>query len=159
MRPADDGEAALFREAPQRAKGVEREAFLNQACAGNENLRSRLEALLQAEERANQTEEARATISTYTKDLPASTPEATEQAGDRIGHYKLLQQIGEGGCGVVYMAEQEEPVKRRVALKVIKLGMDTKQVTRAALSTCGHQKAISYQLDERLAADRGDAYV
>jgi serine/threonine protein kinase/tetratricopeptide (TPR) repeat protein len=52
----------------------------------------------------------------------------TEQAGDRLGRYKLLQQIGEGGCGVVYMAEQEEPVRRRVALKVIKLGMDTKTV-------------------------------
>src|SRR2546426_352934 len=52
----------------------------------------------------------------------------TEKAGDRIGRYKLLQQIGEGGCGVVYMAEQEEPVRRRVAVKVIKLGMDTKQV-------------------------------
>ena len=50
-----------------------------------------------------------------------------EQPGDRIGRYKLLQQIGEGGCGVVYMAEQEEPVRRRVALKVIKLGMDTKR--------------------------------
>jgi len=52
----------------------------------------------------------------------------TEKPGDRIGRYKLLQQIGEGGCGVVYMAEQEEPVRRSVALKVIKLGMDTKQV-------------------------------
>ena len=52
------------------------------------------------------------------------------KAGDKIGRYKLLQQIGEGGCGVVYMAEQEEPVRRRVALKVIKLGMDTKQVDR-----------------------------
>jgi serine/threonine protein kinase/tetratricopeptide (TPR) repeat protein len=51
-----------------------------------------------------------------------------EKAGDRIGRYKLLQQIGEGGCGVVYMAEQEEPVRRRVALKIIKLGMDTKSV-------------------------------
>src|SRR5439155_1635963 len=49
-------------------------------------------------------------------------------AGDRIDRYKLLQQIGEGGCGVVYMAEQEEPVRRRVALKVIKLGMDTRRV-------------------------------
>ena len=55
-------------------------------------------------------------------------PPLTEKAGDKIGRYKLLQQIGEGGCGVVYMAEQEEPVRRRVALKVIKLGMDTKQV-------------------------------
>src|SRR5207253_1951965 len=52
----------------------------------------------------------------------------TEKPGDKIGHYKLLQQIGEGGMGVVYMAEQEEPVRRRVALKVIKLGMDTKSV-------------------------------
>jgi eukaryotic-like serine/threonine-protein kinase len=52
----------------------------------------------------------------------------SEKPGDTIGRYKLLQKIGEGGCGVVYMAEQEEPVKRRVALKVIKLGMDTKSV-------------------------------
>ena len=52
----------------------------------------------------------------------------TEKPGDRIGRYKLLEQIGEGGCGVVYVAEQREPVRRRVALKVIKLGMDTRQV-------------------------------
>src|SRR5213076_3386716 len=52
----------------------------------------------------------------------------TEKPGDRIGRYKILQQIGEGGCGVVYMADQEEPVRRRVAVKVIKLGMDTKSV-------------------------------
>src|SRR5262245_11653891 len=51
-----------------------------------------------------------------------------EKAGDRIGRCKLLEQIGEGGCGVVYMAEQEEPVRRRVALKVIRPGMDTKSV-------------------------------
>jgi hypothetical protein len=55
-----------------------------------------------------------------------------EKAGDRIGHYKLLQQIGEGGCGVVYMAEQEEPVRRRVALKVIKLGMDMSLSSRVS---------------------------
>ncbi len=61
----------------------------------------------------------------------AGTPNAptlAEKPGDRVGHYKLLQQIGEGGCGVVYMAEQEEPIRRRVALKIIKLGMDTHQV-------------------------------
>ena len=57
---------------------------------------------------------------------PAILP--TEKPGDRIGRYNLLEQIGEGGCGVVYMAGQEEPVRRRVALKVIKLGMDTRQV-------------------------------
>ena len=59
-------------------------------------------------------------MSAYTQDAATAKDEATEQAEGRIGHYKLLQQIGEGGCGVVYMAEQEEPVKRRVALKVIR---------------------------------------
>jgi WD40 repeat protein/serine/threonine protein kinase len=68
----------------------------------------------------------------------------TEKPGDRISHYKLLQKIGEGGCGTVYMAEQEEPVRRRVALKIIKLGMDTKQVVarfeaeRQALAMMDH---------------------
>jgi WD40 repeat protein/tRNA A-37 threonylcarbamoyl transferase component Bud32 len=63
--------------------------------------------------------------------LEANTVSETlsaEKSGDRIGAYKLVEQIGEGGCGVVYMAEQEQPVRRRVALKIIKLGMDTKQV-------------------------------
>ena len=67
-------------------------------------------------------ENAAEPLETSTATLPTGKP------GDRIGHYKLLQQIGEGGCGVVYMAEQEEPVRRRVALKIIKLGMDTRQV-------------------------------
>jgi serine/threonine protein kinase len=68
----------------------------------------------------------------------------TEKAGDRIGRYKLLQEIGEGGCGTVYMAEQEEPVRRRVALKVIKLGMDTSRSSplrseRQALAKMDHR--------------------
>src|SRR5690349_3201172 len=62
-------------------------------------------------------------MSDETRVIPPS-----EKPGDKIGRYKVLQKIGEGGCGVVYMAEQEEPVRRRVALKVIKLGMDTKSV-------------------------------
>src|SRR5207237_1432918 len=67
-----------------------------------------------------------------------------EKPGDTIGRYKLLQKIGEGGCGVVWMAEQQEPVRRRVALKVIKLGMDTKEVIarfaaeRQALAMMNH---------------------
>jgi serine/threonine protein kinase len=82
-----------------------------------------------------------------------------EQPGERIGRYKLLQKIGEGGCGVVYMAEQEEPVRRRVALKVIKLGMDTKQVVarfeaeRQALALMDHQN-IAKVLDAG-ATDQG----
>src|SRR6202453_1438230 len=65
-------------------------------------------------------------------DAPPESPVGHEpmfdEPEDRIQHYQLLQQIGEGGCGIVYMAEQQEPVRRRVALKVIKLGMDTKNV-------------------------------
>ena len=74
-------------------------------------------------------------------DLPDTGDEAE---GQTLGHYKLLQKIGEGGCGVVYMAEQERPIRRRVALKVIKLGMDTKQVVarfeaeRQALAVMDH---------------------
>ena len=58
----------------------------------------------------------------------ASALEAQARESGRIGPYKLLQKLGEGGCGVVYMAEQEQPIRRRVALKIIKLGMDTKNV-------------------------------
>jgi serine/threonine protein kinase len=107
---------------------AERVAYLDQACAGDAALRQRVEEFLQA------SGEACGFLESPVAGLPgpggtirvAVVP--TEKAGDRIGHYKLLQQIGEGGCGVVYMAEQEVPVRRRVALKVIKLGMDTKEV-------------------------------
>src|SRR5215831_18665302 len=61
-----------------------------------------------------------------------------EKAGDRIGRYRLLQEIGHGGCGIVYMAEQEEPVRRKVALKIIKLGMDTRQVSFRLQCLAGH---------------------
>src|SRR5712671_6318111 len=74
----------------------------------------------------------------------SSSRPITPKPGERIGRYRLLQEIGYGGCGVVYMAEQEEPVRRRVALKVIKLGMDTRQVVarfdaeRQALALMDH---------------------
>ena len=86
----------------------------------------------------------------------------TEKPGDRIGRYKLLEKIGEGGCGVVYMAEQEEPVRRRVALKIIKLGMDTKSVIarfeaeRQALAMMDHPN-IAKVLDAG-ATDAGRPY-
>ena len=92
MRPAADREEALFREALQRPEGPERDAFLNQACAGDQALRSRLEALLEAHESPDLFLEPQAVPpGNTTVRLPV-----TEKAGDKIGHYKLLQQIGEG---------------------------------------------------------------
>jgi serine/threonine protein kinase len=103
---------------------AQRAAYLQEACAGDNALRQRVEALLCAHETAESFMES--PVLGPRPEIPAVKP--SEQPGDRIGRYKLLQQIGEGGCGVVYMAEQEEPVRRLVALKVIKLGMDTKSV-------------------------------
>src|SRR5690242_1810524 len=102
----------------------ERAAYVQQACAGDEALRQRVEALLRANESAG------TFMGTLAVNLDHGVPAAksANQTGDKIGRYKLLQKIGEGGCGMVYMAEQEEPVRRRVALKIIKLGMDTKSV-------------------------------
>src|SRR5947199_6798529 len=102
---------------------AQRAAYLDQACAGDAALRQEVEALLEANDQAESFLQVPPVGLDFNRSLPF-----TEKAGDQIGRYKLLQQIGEGGCGVVYMAEQEEPVRRRVALKVIKLGMDTKQV-------------------------------
>src|SRR5437667_120773 len=108
---------------------AERVAFLDRECSGDAELRQRVEALLGAHAKAGEfLNEPPAAVSAKTFVITTGMIPITEKAGDRIGRYKLLQQIGEGGCGVVYMAEQEEPVRRRVALKVIKLGMDTKQV-------------------------------
>jgi tRNA A-37 threonylcarbamoyl transferase component Bud32 len=140
MKPADDREEVLFREARQRGKGPEREGFLNQACLGNQALRAKLEALLQAHESADPFLEPQAAAPATETALLG--PE--EGPGTVIGRYKILEKIGEGGFGVVYVAEQREPVKRRVALKIIKLGMDTRQVVarfeaeRQALALMDH---------------------
>src|SRR3954470_21236041 len=106
-------------ELPARERG----AYLDRACGGNADLRRHVEALLKADDKA----ESFLHIPPAGLDFHRTFP-VTEKAGDQIGRYKLLQQIGEGGCGVVYMAEQQEPVRRRLALKVIKLGMDTRSV-------------------------------
>jgi hypothetical protein len=117
-------EADIFTEA-LCVPGGERAAFLAQTCGGDEQLRQKVEALLKSHEE----------IGDFLEDVPdKAVGEARlaamsdEEPPERIGRYKLLQEIGEGGCGVVFMAEQEEPVRRRVALKVIKPGMDTKSV-------------------------------
>src|SRR5260221_1596572 len=134
MNPSPNREVALF-SAALELPAAQRAAHLAEACADDPALRLRLEALLRVHEEAItflvRTERG-AQASPMGAGIPGATVRlagsAAEKAGDRIGRYKLLQQIGEGGCGVVYMAEQNGPVRRRVALKVIKLGMDTKQV-------------------------------
>src|SRR5216684_903630 len=103
---------------------VERAAYLDRACSGDPDLRQRVDRLLKEHDDLGDLPGKRPSKGA----AQGSTGTVGEKPGDRIGHYKLLQQIGEGGCGVVYMADQVEPVRRRVALKVIKLGMDTKQV-------------------------------
>src|SRR3954468_9059860 len=114
---------------------AERAIFLDQACAGNAQLQRQVEELLAEEAKVAGFLETPVVAGVRSLPKDAFTEKGTaileslsEKPGQRIGRYKLLQNIGEGGCGVVYMAEQEEPVRRRVALKVIKLGMDTRSV-------------------------------
>jgi tetratricopeptide (TPR) repeat protein/tRNA A-37 threonylcarbamoyl transferase component Bud32 len=101
---------------------AERAAYLDRACGGDAQLRANVDALLRAEADVGFMAAPAADRTPVPAPLPAEKP------GDRIGRYKLLQKIGEGGCGIVYLAEQQEPVVRRVAVKVIKLGMDTREV-------------------------------
>ncbi|MGP8239656.1 MAG: protein kinase domain-containing protein [Limisphaerales bacterium] len=106
---------------------AQRASYLASACAGDAVLRERVEELLEEREKAAAPAQAAPPPADARQTIVLSFPLA-EKPGDRLGRYKLLQQIGEGGCGVVYMADQEEPVRRRVALKIIKLGMDTRNV-------------------------------
>jgi WD40 repeat protein/serine/threonine protein kinase len=117
-------ERDIFIAALERDDPTERAALLDDACQADAELRGRVERLLDEHERQE----------SFILDSPPAGFDATvdqpinERAGTVIGPYKLLEQIGEGGFGVVFMAEQERPVRRRVALKVIKPGMDTRQV-------------------------------
>jgi serine/threonine protein kinase/TPR repeat protein len=121
---APNGEETIF-AAALALPPEDRAAYLDESCGDDGDLRQRVEVLLQAHVGGEFLEEPAAPLAAQTLRI---SPVISERPGDMIGRYKLLQQIGEGGCGVVYMAEQEKPVQRRVALKVIKLGMDTKQV-------------------------------
>jgi serine/threonine-protein kinase len=138
MTESREREERIFAEALAVPTG-ERPRFLDQACQGDAGLRQRIEALVLAHESAGGFMAAAADVAAL-----AAPPVSAELPGNRIGRYKLLQKIGVGGCGVVWMAEQEEPVRRRVALKIIKLGMDTKAVVarfeaeRQALALMDH---------------------
>ena len=119
-------EEAVFHVGRRIPDGEARQAYLDQVCGGNRGLRDRVNALLHVYEQERSFLE-----STPVEPGAAPTvdlPRLVEGPGTVIGPYKLLEQIGEGGMGVVYMAEQTHPVRRKVALKIIKPGMDTKQV-------------------------------
>ena len=113
----------IFGQAVALSSPAERAAYLQGACAGDPGLRAEVESLLRAHGEAGPFLGERGPA-------PAATTEGPvrEGPGTVIGPYKLLQQIGEGGMGTVFMAEQTHPVRRKVALKVIKAGMDSAQV-------------------------------
>ncbi len=120
-----------------------RAAFLGAISDGDAVLRERLEARLATHDgKQGLGAETAPDAKTTLKAEPPDGPD--ESIGQVIGRYKILEKVGEGGCGVVYVAEQTEPVRRRVALKVIKLGMDTRQVVarfeaeRQALAMMDH---------------------
>jgi eukaryotic-like serine/threonine-protein kinase len=163
MNPAGPDLKAIVCEAADHAAGLERSAYLDRVCHGDAALRQQVESLLKARDEAGGflgspakgPEVVAAPVRDATFD---STPEPegdptpsadwsriAEGPGTMIGPYKLLQKIGEGGMGAVFMAEQTQPVRRRVALKVIKPGMDTGQVVarfeaeRQALAIMDHQ--------------------
>jgi tetratricopeptide (TPR) repeat protein len=127
----------IFLAAQEISDTAEQAAYLAKACGGNPELRRRVEAMLRDAQHADQFFASKGTI--VITDSPLA-----EGPGTVIGRYKLLQKIGEGGMGVVYMAEQREPVVRKVALKIMKLGMDTRQVVarfeaeRQALALMDH---------------------
>ena len=124
MSEPPNPEVAVFAAALE-LPADQRGAYLDRACADDVDLRRQVEALLKVHDDAGHFFDK---LASAARPDPVGSGILAENIGDRIGRYKLLQQIGEGGCGVVYMAGQEEPVHRRVALKVIKLGMDTKSV-------------------------------
>ena len=124
MSDESNREMLIFTEA-LRLPPEGRSDYVTRACAGDDNLLRKVQALLGANDRAGR----------FLDELPSAFTEerirqagAIEKPGDWIGRYHLLQQIGEGGWGIVFLAEQKEPVRRRVALKIIKPGMDTKNV-------------------------------
>src|SRR3954468_18834608 len=123
MNPPSPLEAVFF-AALERGSPRERAAYLDEACAGDPDLRRRAERMLAAQAQAGSFLEQ-----------PAGGPAAGageqpvgEGPGAAVGPYRLLEQIGEGGFGVVFMAEQKEPLRRKVALKLLKPGMDSRQV-------------------------------
>jgi eukaryotic-like serine/threonine-protein kinase len=142
MSPTDSADQAIFEIARHIVSTEARQAYLDQACRADVAQRQRIVELLQAIDEQDSFLETPAVA----RDFSVANDQAIslEKTGEQIGPYKLLQQIGEGGMGKVWMADQREPVRRRIALKLIKPGMDTRQVLarfeaeRQALSMMDH---------------------
>src|SRR5438445_13630070 len=113
----------IFWDALQLGSEEERRTYLEQACGTDHELRQLIEKLLRAQPKAAAFLEQPLPETQATVDEPIP-----EGPGTVIGPYKLLEQIGEGGFGLVFMAEQQQPIRRKVALKILKPGMDTRQV-------------------------------
>jgi hypothetical protein len=117
-----DREETIFLRALELAPGEKRNAYLEEVCAGYANLRQSVAQRLTAHDRP-------ASVLATSADGIAGTSPGGEKSGDRFGsRYELIVEIGRGGMGTVWLAEQSEPVQRKVALKIIKLGMDTREV-------------------------------
>ncbi len=140
---------SIFDEAAEIESAEDRHAYLEQHCGDDPDLRSKVEGLLKAYEQAGSFLESPPAVLRTLDTAPIADQ---EKPGMKIGRYKLVHEIGHGGMGVVYMAVQKEPVKRKVALKIIKPGMDTKEVVsrfeaeRQALAMMDHQ-SIATVLD------------
>ena len=162
MSESSEREEQIFNEA-LAVPPMERRRLIEAACRGDDELRKRIEALIHAHESAGAFMAAPPGPEPAGEPPSSPPPCATSEApGTYIGRYKLLQKIGEGGCGAVWMAEQEKPVRRRVALKIIKLGMDTKEVIarfeaeRQALAMMDHPNIA--KIMDAGASDAGRPY-
>jgi len=144
MNPEFDRIQDIFHTANAIPEPAVRQAYLDEICGSDSALRRQVDALLFSHENAGEFLDRSI--------VPPPVESLTEAPGTVIGRYKLLQQIGEGGFGIVFMAEQQEPVRRKVALKVIKPGMDTKEVIarfeaeRQALALMDHPN-VAHVLD------------
>lgn len=175
MRRFSAREEDLLETALRLADPTERAQLLARECAGEPELRRRMEAMLETAAQADaffaQSQPAVRTVDRASRTASRGTSSTggarveslgEEPLGSRIGRYKLVEKIGEGGCGVVYMAEQEEPVRRLVALKIIKLGMETKSVIarfeaeRQALALMDHPNIA--RVFDAGATNRGPPY-
>ena len=117
-------EKVIFLAASALEDEADRRLLIERACGGDGELRRRVEALFAVQAAAGDYFDPKST----TRGEPMPGMAGREQLGTQIGPYRLIRRIGDGGCGVVYLAEQSEPVKREVALKIIRLGMDTEEV-------------------------------